>query len=163
MAELYQDPTLMKVIEMLNQSGPVKLKNKYSIGDPIVVSQGALPRCFIQYDRTVVGFSDMSTLLKTKSILLNVVLDMKRDLNNPITDVLNFNELADIVMGEDKNYKLRENVIVGALLSQDFGELAIDLSNNVEVEYGIGVERRGKGIVTAEALVRFSLIHRQSL
>ncbi len=159
----YEDPILIKIIKVLNEHGPVQLKNKYGLGDPIVVNQSQLPMAFISYDTLTVGDYTNAELESRLNVVINVVYDIKRDFMQGLSNVEGHMSLVELLSGRNSDYSLRVNSIMGALRAhQDLdNKLWIDVGTLSEVDYGVGLEKRGSGIYTAEGVLRFTVINQQ--
>lgn len=159
----YQDPVLAKIRDVLNAFGPQTLKNRYGFGDPLVVNQSELPMAFISYDTQEIGDFTSAELQSAMHIVINVVYDLKRDFGQGLSNVESHMSIVDFLSGRNPDYSLKTDSIIGALRAhQDLDtKLWIDVGTLSEVDYGVGLEKRGPGIYTAEGVLRFTVINHQ--
>lgn len=160
----YEDSILWKIIKLMDEHGPKELRGRWGVGDPIVVSAGALPRAFISYD--TVTFSDASNTETNadSSIVINVVVDMKREFSASVNRVESHEQVIDMIQRRRDDLLLDTESIVGCLLKHqdDLGDNCwVNVGNPIETDFGVGIEKRGPGIVTAEGMVRFVVTHLQ--
>ena len=158
---IYRDPILVKIRDTLNQFGPKQLKDRYYFGDPIVVNQSLLPVCFISYDKQTITDVTMSELESRLPVVLNVVYDMKRDMMQALDNIEGHMSLVDIIVGRNSDYSLKKDSILGALRAhQDLDtNLWIDVGSSSEADFGVGPEKRGPGIYTAEGVLRIQVLN----
>lgn len=158
----YEDPILSKIRDMLNEHGPRELKDKYYLGDPMVVNRSDLPIAFISYERHDI-IDDASRSIETHSVVIvDVAYDLTKDFNRAAKHSGSHTALAKIICGRGKDYALLPDTILAVLRrfqdSQD-DVLRIDLGTPTQVEYV--VSERGNSVFTNEALVRFTVRTRE--
>lgn len=158
----YEDPILAKVRDLLNTYGPNELKNKYYLGDPMLVNKSDLPMAFISYEKHDV-IDDASYSIETHStVIIDVAYDLTKDFNRASKTSGSQMTLVKMICGRDENYRLLDDTILAVLRrfqdSQD-DSLVIDLGNSAQIEYVIG--ERGNSVFTNEALVRFTIRSRE--
>ncbi len=144
----------------MDEHGPENLKGKWGVGDPIVVEVQALPKAFISYDNVMISDASSSDLRFNNNIVISVVVDMKREFSAPTKRVESHEQVIEMIAGRDDNMNIREDSIVGCLRKyQDLenGKLWIEIGTETEIDYGLGIEKRGPGIMTAEGLIRFQV------
>lgn len=159
----YVDPILGKIKEILDRDGPEDLKGRYGFGDPVVInkSQLAQPLAFLTYDTDYEVHDSAGGEIETNAVVnLCVVVDMSRDFNQG-TNARSHLELIDLVAGRKDDMTFKRNSILGALrANEDPGErLWIDAGTQTTIEFD--AVPRDKGLVTAEAIVRFTVKHSQ--
>lgn len=159
----YIDPILKKVKDILDKDGPAVLRGRYGYGDPVVVNKSELskPIAFISYDTDYEVHDSAGGEVETNAIVaICVVVDMTRDFNQGM-DVRSHLELVDLVAGRNVDLTLKKTSIMGALrANEDPGErLWIDAGTQTTIEFD--AVPRDKGLVTAEAIVRFTVKHSQ--
>lgn len=158
----YEDPILAKVRDLLNTYGPNELKNKYYLGDPMLVNKSDLPMAFISYEKHDV-IDDASHSIETHStVIVDVVYDLTKDFNRTSKTSGSQMALVEMICGRDENYRLLDNTILAVLRRfQDSQEdsLIIDLGNSAQIEYVVG--ERGNSVFTNEALIRFTVRSRE--
>lgn len=160
----YSDPILQKIVKLMNEHGPRELEKRWGVGDPIVVSAGSLPRAFIQYDNAVFSDASNAETNTDSAIVINVVVDMKKEFGSPKNKVESHEQVVDMIQRRGDDVKISAESIVGCLLKyqDDLGDKCwVNIGNPIETDYGIGIEKRGPGIMTAEGLVRFTVTHQQ--
>lgn len=158
----YEDPILVKVRDLLNTYGPNELKNKYFLGDPMLVNKSDLPMAFISYEKHDI-IDDASHSIETHStVIIDVAYDLTKDFNRASKTSGSQMALVRIICGRDENYRLLDDTILAVLRrfqdSQD-DSLIIDLGNSAQIEYVIG--ERGSSVFTNEALIRFTVRSRE--
>lgn len=154
---------MVKLVNLLNAEGPSELKNRYYYGDPIVVPERVLPACFINFDRQNVATADNAHLETKISLVFNIVWDMKRDMNQQLDNIESHMSLVRIIAGRDDNYNFLPDSIISVLRKhQDLDtNLWIDVDQATEVDWGVGIAKRGPGIYTAEGVLRTQITHHQ--
>ncbi len=159
----YEDPVLVALRNMLNEHGPKDLKNRYGLGDPLVVNQSQLPMAFISFDTQDIGDVTNAEIQSDMNVVINVVYDLKRDFGQGVSNVESHMSIVDFITGRNPDYSLKVDSILGALMAhQDLDEkLWINIDSLSEVDYGVGLEKRGPGIYTAEGIVRFTVKNHQ--
>lgn len=158
----YEDPILAKVRDLLNIYGPNELKNKYYLGDPMLVNKSDLPMAFISYEKHDV-IDDASHSIETHStVIIDIAYDLTKDFNRASKTSGSQMALVEMICGRDENYRLLDDTILAVLRrfqdSQD-DSLVIDLGNSAQIEYVIG--ERGNSVFTNEALIRFTVRSRE--
>jgi hypothetical protein len=159
----YEDPVLVAIRDMLNEHGPKELKNHYGLGDPLVVNQSELPMAFISFDVQDIGDVTNAEIQSDMRIVINVVYDLKRDFGQGMSNVESHMSVVNFLTGRNPDFTLKTDSILGALMAhEDLAEkLWINLDTVSEVDYGVGLEKRGPGIYTAEGVVRFTVKNHQ--
>ena len=161
--EIYRDPLMAKLVQILNAEGPAQLKNKYYYGDPIVVPERMLPACFINFDWQRIHDADNAHLESIISVVFNVVWDTKRDMNQQLDNIEGHMSVVRMIAGRGDDYALLPDSIIGVLRKhQDLDtNLWIDVGTDTEADWGVGIGKRGPGIYTAEGILRTQLRHHQ--
>lgn len=157
----YKDPIITKLIEALNANGPEVLKGKYYQGDVLVPAKQDLPLCTISRDRTrITQASDLEDD-NDMPLVLTVLYDYTRDLTNDFDVQAGLTSLWEIMEARSEtNYAVKEGTIAWVLRNKQQLDnklwLAVGPNQVVDIDYGIGVERRGPGIFSVEAVARVS-------
>ncbi len=159
----YVDPILKKIKEILDKEGPTVLRGRYGYGDPVVVnkSQLAKPLAFLSYDTDYEVHDSAGGEIETNAtVALCVVVDMTKDFNQGM-DVRSHLELIELVAGRNDDMTLRDDSLLAALrANEDPGDrLWIDAGTQTTIEFD--AVPRDKGLVTAEAIIRFTVKHSQ--
>lgn len=159
----YVDPILQKIKEILDKEGPVALRGRYGFGDPVIInkSQLAKPLAFLSYgDDYEVHDSAGGEIETNATVNVCVVVDMTKDFGQGM-NARSHLELVELVAGRNKDMTLKRNSVLGALrANEDPGErLWIDAGTQTTIEFD--ATPRDKGLVTAEAVVRFTVKHSQ--
>lgn len=163
---MYEDPILRKILDLMNTEGPKALRGRWSIGDSLAIPKNILPHGFIAYDSENVFDIAGGTLRDNANVVISVAVDMTRELQVP-TDRSDAHEMiVEFMAKKDKNtLEFDKNSIIGALRSHQELDMAhnlwIEVGTQSSVEYGVGLEKRGAGIVTAEGVLRFQISHDQ--
>ncbi len=159
----YQDPVIAKLISVLNAQGPASLLNRYYFGDPLVVNKSALPAVFISRDKTVTGNDTVAEDYSRMGIAINVVYDLTRDFGQAFNNIQSSLAVYELMEGRGANYDFLPNSILGVLRGnyQLDATLYINLDKEVELDYGVTVNKRGEGIFAVEGVARFEVYHYQ--
>lgn len=156
----YTDPVLDTLIKKLNSDGPAKLKNKYFIGDPVIVPAGSLPMCFISRDRTNISIDTNVEDLYTMPIVLNLVYSGAADLNQRSFTQAGALALYELCEGRDSDFELKPDSLAGVLRKYEVldgnHKLYIDIGNDTQIDYVLSPPQR-RGIFTVEAIIRTTL------
>lgn len=160
MAE-YHDSIIAKLIEKLNDEGPEELRNRYYYGDVLIVPKSELPVCSVAKNATRIRPADNLTDEHLVEIVINVLWDYTEDLGQSTDLVAGSTSLYEVVEGRDENYQLRSGTIAYVLrkyqqLDTDMW-LAVGPNEVVSIDYGMGINRRGPGIFSVEAVVRVTV------
>jgi hypothetical protein len=159
----YKDPVITKLITLFNAEGPATLKNRYFYGDPLKVNEAALPAVFISKDMTQISGASLAETQRSQRYVINVVYDLKRDFAKAFNDIGAANSIYDLIEGSDDNYQLKSTSLAAILLKhQQLGtELWINLTSDLELDYGTTINKRGEGIFTAEGVLKLGIVHHQ--
>ena len=157
----YKDPVIQKLIDALDEFGPAELKGKYHHGDVIVPAKSDLPMVTIARDRTrITQASDLEDD-NIMPLVINVLYDYTQDLTNDFDVQAGLTSLWELMEKRNAtNYALEEQTIAHVLRSQQQLDtklwLAVGPNQVLDIDYGLGVERRGPGIFSVESVVRIS-------
>lgn len=159
----YKDPVLQKIIDLMEAHGPAELKGRWGIGESMNLSAGSLPQAFVSYDTVQITDASSGTIEFSNNVVITVVVDMKGEFQSPVSNVESHNQVIELIARRDEDLKIRTDSIVGCLREhQDVTpNLWIDDGMPTMIDYGIGIEKRGPGIVTAEASVHFVVTNEQ--
>lgn len=164
---IYKDPILTRIKEVLDRDGPKELKGRYGFGDPGQVnkSQLAQPMAFISYEDQSFMDNTSAELESTLPVVINVVVDMTKDFGQGL-DAYSHMQVTNIACGRNANFSLREDSIVGALrknqdLSKTEDDLQLYLDPQTPTRVEFDYQNRDKGVVTAEALIHFTVTNDQ--
>lgn len=159
----YHDPMITRIIQILNAEGPSQLKNRYYYGDPLMVAKAMLPAVFITKDKTMIRSASTAEDELRMPMVINVVMDLTSDFNKAFNDTQSANTLYELVEGRDNHYQLKPTSIAYILrkYQQLDNQLWIDANTTLELDYGIGVQKRGPGIYTVESVIRLNVLHHQ--
>ena len=158
---LYRDPILTKLRDVLNESGPKELKNRYYFGDPIMVNVSELPACFISIDQQTIENITNAELETRVYVVLNVVYDHKRDLMQALDNIEGHMSIVNLIGGRNDDYSIRKDSILGCLRAHEDldAKLWIDVGSLSTADYGVGIEKRGPGIYTAEGVLKIQIVN----
>lgn len=157
----YKDPVIQRLIDVLEENGPIELRGKYHHGDVMVPAKSDLPMVTIARDRTrITQASDLEDD-NIMPLVINVLYDYTQDLTNDFNVQAGVTSLYRLVEERDPtNYRLKENTIGWVLRQkQQLGPklfLAVGPNEALDIDYGLGVERRGPGIFSVESVIRIS-------
>lgn len=156
---LYKDPIIAKIITMLNTNGPSKLKGRYINGDVLLPNKSELPMCYITKDQVIAQPADNMEDEHLHLLVATVVLDWTKDLKGAYDMVAGMSELWDFCEGRGDDYQMRSDTLLYQLRnSQQLDEkLWLGVGTPVQINYGMGIARRGPGIFSMEAVLRFTV------
>lgn len=158
---LYTDPVLSTLITALNADGPVKLRNKYFVGDPVIVNAASLPMCFVSRDTTTISIDTNMSDAHVMPIVLNVVYAGAAELNQKSFSTAGSLALYELCEGRGTDYGLRADSIAAVLRSHQVldgnNKLYIDIEGaDTTIEYILSPPAR-RGIFSVEAIIRTQL------
>ena len=155
----YRDPVVQKVIDLLDSAGPSKLRGRYINGDVLQPGRSELPLCYIAKDGTSVSPATNMEDEHRISLVATIILDWTQDLGEAYDIVAGTPELYEFCEGRGSDYQLLADTLLYQLRrSQQLdAKLWIGVGTPVEISYGIGVDRRGPGSFSVEALIRFTV------
>ena len=157
----YKDPVIQKLIDALDEFGPSELKGRYRHGDIMVPAKTDLPLVTIARDRTrITQASDLEDD-NVMPLVINVLYDYTRDLTNDFDVQAGVTSLYRLVEERDPNhFGVKEGTIAWVLRrKQQLAPklfLAVGPNEVLDIDYGLGVERRGPGIFSVESVIRIS-------
>jgi len=163
---MYNDPILQAIIDLLDKYGPKKLKGRWHSGDSMCIPKNILPCGFVCYDNEMVRDIANGTLRNTMTIQITVAVDMTRERSVPAARADSHEQVVEFVAGKDKNtWQLKPDSVLGALrANQSLYETKnfwIEVGTESTVNYGIGMEKRGAGIITAEGVITIQATYDQ--
>lgn len=156
----YRHPLIDLIINDFNANGPADLKNKWYHGDVLIVPKNELPCGYVTIDQTLVQPADNMTDEHILLMVVSVLYDYTADLKESQEIVKGVSGLYRLMEERDATTKyLKNNSLVGRIrLGQQIDtNVWLGLGSPVQVNYGMGFERRGPGIFSVEATLRFSL------
>ena len=163
---MYNDPILKKIVEILNLYGPVKFKNRWTTGDALSIPKEALPRGFVAYSSENISDIAAGTLRDNAEIVISVAVDATKEFSSPTTRADSHEQVVEAIAGKNSDYSFKSDSVVGCLRAhQDLDveqNLYIEVGSETTIEYGLGLEKRGPGVVTAEGVLRFRITHDQN-
>lgn len=164
----YEDPILHELKSLLDRKGPKELRGRWSVGDSINVPVSSLPRGFISYDGMVVKDDTDFTVVIENRVIISVAVDMKKEVIKPVERAGSHEQIIEIMAGRDpETCKYLEDSIAGCLIKNEDLDLRRGLHINVgneemEMDFGMGIEKRGPGVMTAEGVLKFTVRHEQN-
>lgn len=156
---MYRDSVIGKVIQFFNTNGPAQLKGRYVEGDVLLPAKSDMPLCYLARDETrIVPANNMEDEHQI-DLVANVIYDMTDDFNQSADLVAGVTSLYEIMEARKSDYTLKPDTLLYQVRLQEQVEpkFWIGVGNPVVVSYGIGVERRGPGIFSVEAVMRFTV------
>lgn len=158
-SDLYYDPIIAKVIDMLEASGPTKLMGRYVNGDVMLPNKSELPMCYITKDQVLAQPANNMEDEHLQMLVATVILDFTGDLNEAADIVAGVPDLWQICEARNDNYELLPDTMLYQLRNsqQLDNKVWIGLGTPVQINYGMGIERRGPGIFSVEATIRFTV------
>ncbi len=166
MGAKYEDPILRKLKDLLDEYGPKELRGRWSIGDSLNLSAGSLPRGFISYDAVEIDNTSNATIREMSAVVISVAVDMKKEFNSSVDRSDSHEQVIALIAARNEDLSFKNESVVGCLMKHQDLDSSQNLWINTdgattEVDYGVGIEKRGPGIVTAEGLVRIMITHDQ--
>lgn len=155
----YKDPIIDKVIQVLNQNGPSKLHGRYINGDVLLPNKNDLPICYVTKDQVNVQPANNMEDEDLQNMVATVILDMTQDLDAAYGMVAGVSELFQMCEERDPTtYQLLERSLLYQLRKsqQIDNNFWIGVGTPVSINYGMGIERRGPGMFSIEATIRFT-------
>lgn len=163
----YRDPIIQKIIDTLESEGPQELRGKYQHGDTWMPNKEELPVVTVSKDNTRIGAASNAEDDQLLPMVINVIYDYMRDLTQSSDLAVGVTTLYDYCEGRDATtYMLKSDSI--AYVLRKYPKLDNDLyisvgpGEELQIDYGMGVERRGPGIFSVEAVIRFNVRFQQN-
>lgn len=156
---LYKDPIIAKVIDMLEKNGPSKLRGRYINGDVLLPNKSDLPICYITKDQVLAQPANNMEDEHLQLLVATIILDHTQDLNQAYNMVGGVSELWQMCEERDASYNLLPKTMLYNLRNsqQLDNKMWLGLGTPVQINYGMGIERRGPGIFSIEATIRFTV------
>ncbi len=105
----YKDPIIAKLIETFEPLGPSELVGKYYNGDVLLSPKSDMPLAYFAKDSTGVVSADNMEDQHLMPMVLNVIYDYTRDLNESYEIVAGASSLYEIMEGRNDDYSLKDN------------------------------------------------------
>lgn len=158
-SDLYRDPIIAKLIEFLEANGPTRLHGKYINGDVLLPNKSDLPICYVTKDQVLAQPANNMEDEHLQMIVATIILDHTRDLDEAYDMVAGVSELWEMCEARGDDFQLLEDTMLYQLRNsqQVAPKMWIGLGTPVQINYGMGVERRGPGIFSIEASIRFTV------
>lgn len=162
---MYEEPTLKALIAKLNADGPAALRNKYVIGDPLVVPESKLPLCFVSKDILTISNDSNTDDKHDIPVVLNVVYKFTKELNQKTNVQAGTSGLYELCEARNADYSLKSGSIAHVLRSNEVldaaNRLYIDADADLVIEYLISPPSR-RGFLSDEAVIRTKLVSNQT-
>lgn len=156
----YKDPIITALINKLEADGPTELVGHYIYGDTLAPNKSDLPVVSIARDGTVVQSDGTMQDRQTHSFVMSVIYDWTQDLDQSYDLVRGTTALYRLFQEMNDDYSVKQNTIIYALRKNQKldNNLYISIQDNgLQVDYGLGVEKRGTNIFSVEGIVRFTV------
>lgn len=158
----YVDPVVAKLIEKFNDEGPSELANKYYYGDVLLVPKEDLPIVTVAKDATRIGGVSNREDAHTIPLVINVIVDWTRDLDQSFNLQAGLQQLYKLCEERESDYTLKTETLAYVLRKYQKLDtnlwLAIGADQTVDIDYGLGIERRGPNIFSVEAVIRLNAV-----
>lgn len=161
----YKDPISELLISNFRSEGLASIKEYYN-GDVYTVPREDLPVLYVVKDATRIAPADNRNDETRTAYVIGVIYNYTEDIDTSSELVAGVNSLYEIVEGRDENtldlktnslaYILRKHLTLADDTWVDIGAGAA-----LEIDYGIGIEKRGRGIYSLEAMIRCVVVHHQ--
>jgi hypothetical protein len=164
MAE-YKDPIIAKLIEKFEAEGPTELRGHYFHGDILLVPKREMPAVSIAKDETRIYPASNMEDEHYMPLVINVIYDWTKDLDQSSELAAGVTGLYKLVEERDSDYQLVSNSLAYVLRKyqtlDDDVWISVGPNEQLQINYGLGIERRGPGIFSVEAVIRCSVkIHK---
>lgn len=165
---IYRDPVITRLIEILEAEGPADMKGKWYYGNLYILpqNQNVLPCGWIsQISDNATPDDTNSRDRSVKTYQINISVEMKRDWGKSSKAVETHMRLQRYLYGMDENYDWLPDSIMYLLRKHEVldgqNRLYIDIGSTTQGSIQPGVEARGVGIFTYEGMVQFTVRHNQ--
>lgn len=159
----YTDPVLGTLITIFNAEGPTQLKNRYYEGDPIMIAKGSMPAVFLTRDKSTVQQVTNMEDEHILSVVINVVTDVTRDWGQAFNKISSMSDVWDFIEGRNSDGTLKITSL--AYILRRYQTLApktwINLKRAIELDYGVGIEKRGPSIYSVEGIMKIEIRQHQ--
>lgn len=158
--EEYRDPLLKALIDMLEVEGPTELVGHYIYGDVLAPSRSMLPCVSVAREGTVVRSDGTMQDTHTTAIVMAVIYDWTTDLDQSFDLVRGTTGLYKLFEERNDDFTVKARTLIYAL--RDNQKLADNLflsinDDGLQVDYGLGWEKRGDNIFSVEGILRFNI------
>lgn len=156
----YRDPVIDKIIKVLEANGPRVLKGRYMNGDVLNPQKRQLPLCYIAKDQVMTQPANNMEDEHLVLLVATVILDTATNIKDAYDIVQGVPDLWEICEKRDpETYELLPNTLLYQLHNsqQVAHKFWLGIGTPVQINYGMGVERRGPGIFSIEATIRFTV------
>lgn len=164
--EEYRDPILEKLITMLEENGPEELVGHYIYGDTLAPKKDDLPIVSVAREETRVTSDGTMQDVHTTAIVLAVIVDWTEGLDQSFDLTRGTQQLYELLEKRETDptsenyYAVLEGTLVHALRANQKLDNNLYISIRDEgllVDYGLGWEKRGDNIFSAEGILRFNI------
>lgn len=156
----YRDPILQALIEMLEAEGPRELVGHYVYGDVLAPPKQALPVVSVAYDGTNIRSDGTMQDVHVKPIVMAIIYDWTTDLDQSFDLTRGTTGLYKLIEERNTDFSIKSRTIAYAL--RDNQKLADNLyisirDEGLQIDYGLGIEKRGSNIFSVEGILRFNI------
>lgn len=164
---MYKDPIIAKIIELFEATGPSELSGKWHHGDLLMPDVNELPLGYVTKDQTMMQPATTMENEHLQLMVATVIYDATNDLDSSYGMVAGMSGLFELMEGRyahddptpAKRYMLKpDSLLYLARNSQQIdANMWIGVGTPVQINYGLGVGRRGPGMFSVEATMRFTV------
>lgn len=156
----YRDPIIMKVITALETNGPSELVGRYHHGDLWAPNKSELPLCYVTKDRVFVQPTTNMEDENRHQLVATLVYDYTQDLDSAYDMIAGSAGIYEMVEKRNDDGTLAEDCLLYQIRRgiQLGTNMWMGVQSAVEINYGLGVERRGPGTFSVEATIRFQVV-----
>jgi hypothetical protein len=156
----YRDPILKALIDKLEAEGPEELRGHYIYGDTLAPKKSDLPVVSVSRDGTNIRSDGTMQDVHVSPIVVAIIVDWTTDLDQTFDLARGNNRLYRLVESRNPDFTLKTDSL--AYVLRDNQKLADNLfisinDNGLQMDYGLGVEKRGSNIFSAEGILRFNI------
>lgn len=156
---MYKDPIIAKIIELFEANGPTELAGKWHHGDLLMPEASDLPLGYVTKDQTLMQPATTMEDEHLQLMVCTVIYDATNDLDASYGMVAGMSGLFELMEGRNDDYTLKpDTLLYQARNSQQIdNNMWIGVGSPVQINYGLGVGRRGPGMFSVEATMRFTV------
>lgn len=155
----YRDPIIETILTKLKAAQLKGIKGYFN-GDVVVPAKSDMPLVYVAKDTTQISSADTQEDQHVMPMVATVIFDITQDMGRSYDMVAGAGGLYEVVEGRNDDFSLKTNTLLYALrANQVLGtKLWLSVNSNITVNYGIGINRRGPGTFSVEAVVHFTVV-----
>jgi hypothetical protein len=158
--EQYRDPVLKALIDMLEVEGPTELRGHYIYGDVLMPAKNTLPCVSVARDATTIRSDGTMQDVHVTPIVMAVIYDWTVDLDQSFDLTRGTTGLYKLIEERNTDFSIKEGTLSYALRANQKLDDNLFISirdEGLQIDYGLGWEKRGDNIFSVEGILRFNL------